>query len=291
MALYGLIFGPGTTTLIVISCWRPWPIEHNIGMKRLVWILPKPTVYDKVCKYSAYHISLNNARDPCGIQLENSITLRFKAGFVIQTFPKFDIPQTCLSLHCGSSAAVASGRLNHFFCFCFLSFAKPDKHADQGYIYIKPVQFPPSSIHTTKECFFFFLWLLYIYNMTSSLFLFFFFELELFGLSSFSLPVRCFFCVRWVLLVVFCMHVLYCLPSPRPSPDLPHPFSSIFFFLITVPLAAQPALHVASGHTPGPTNALELGSLCPNQRSGDIHFYFPIQSHIVLVNWVCAQSG
>lgn len=62
--------------------------------------------------------------------------------------------------------------------------------------------------------------------------------------------------------------------SPVLPPRPPHPFSSIFF-LTTVLLAAQPALHVASGHTPGPTNALELESLCPNQRSGDIHFYSP----------------
>lgn len=124
--------------------------------------------------------------------------LHFKLGFVSQTFP-IDIPQTCLSLRCVPLLLFAPGRLNlcgaRQACRPGLSIV-----SQCNFRQVLPTQrlshqrraFPMTTVH---------------YNMTSKLYF-----CPLTSDSSLLLPVRCFLCVRWILLVI-CMHcTVSCFP-------------------------------------------------------------------------------
>lgn len=228
-------------------------------------------------------ISLNNACDTCGIQHEKFLNA---TNANISFCPAFqgrlcypDIPYlTFLKPAC--LCTVVPLLLLPRVGWTFFSLSLRSQTSMQtGAIYNKPVQFPPSSIQTTaltsaKSFFISYNYCTFTTWPHSCIFV------KIFGLSSFSLPVRCFLCVRWILLVNFCMHV-YCLLFP----------SLLVHFLTSVLLAAQPALHVASGHTPGPTNALEL-EVYAHQRSSNLHFPLPpslFQSQVVFVIELCAQ--
>lgn len=122
--------------------------------------------------------------------------------------------------------------------------------------YNKPVQFPPSSLTSAKEHF---LWLLYITTWPHSCI---FFHPSSFGLPSWSLPVRRFLCVRWVLSVI-CMHVL------SPVPPYSVHFLSMMHLLLGLYYSLL-SLHYALRLVELPGQRMHWNSsLCP-PRSSDL---------------------
>lgn len=98
-------------------------------------------------------------------------------------------------------------------------------------IYSKPVQFPPSSTNTaaltsTKSISYDYCTLQHDLKVV--------FLSPNFGLLSLLLPVRCFLCVRWILLVI-CMHcTVSCSPYPSIFLSLMNLLLGLYYSLLSL---------------------------------------------------------